>query len=802
MLSLLLIYAIISTLDGAWSDVWNHHKLIPEWCWERSRSEHSGLLHHEYVDAGDVSPTRKEVRFDDGTVARPIIRLNSNLKPQPTEEGPCAHEREKQTLLFDESAEENDNLSPPFHVECFIGPRQNPEGNECVDSNEPETPCLSTPKSVDISEDSVIDQPIEEPDSAAKFESTLMTVRSSPKPLLRNTRNEGDLIPSQQQEAFSGKLPSETTPRSKDPEQKGIDDESPLNPFAKMLEHASAEQSKTKRQIDPQSDKDLPIRAKGTEIMADDNLDDGCSFAQTNKGSESDLKDDNSLLTVHCGEIEIRKTDTGEEDELSASKMKGLTRPGVATNKGTNDKVPDNSSGQLIRRSQAKKAKAKKGEIPQNPLKIPENPLSGDIIPGGSAIPENDSKSLELPIFRPVSDPKIVAAIKKKLQSTRDGFTPLDLRQCSQVTVYWEEIFNDIADPLSYDKEIRNVLEQHRGNHFIAPFLNMDPFPARPGKKLSLDRCLTERNRVLIALYGFLDLKHVLAELVYLKDSCNHQANLEHVMFSLRDLPDQSDFEMIYKQFVSLEPSPTKRSSAQKEFHKYLQQQSRPKTASKKINFNLKNHRDRPLFHSLYRFFQVATESMVVLLMEEAKSILYTRISPRLQKLGINTSTVNEMIDVHTDFLSPYNVLFGTDHLYLVNLVKFVIQFDGNDINIWRKMCSPTIKMAKILEDINTYHTKLLTIDKLLEWRAGPRKRNLTIIRHGKDWGSPVMDELVRCIARDGNLDIVEQRRAPRGFLHTLQRTRIVSSWSWNFALIVISNFFFWLNLWMLYHKD
>ena len=520
--------------------------------------------------------------------------------------------------------------------------------------------------------------------------------------------------------------------------------------------------------------------------------------------------------SLKCGNISLTVNHLSDHEHIQEQQQRNIVDlPGSpSARRNSSNSLHDRLTGNDLHKSpqqsqsQKSKTKKKKKKNQQKKIKVTTELYAGDDVTADllsefdskkqddqdtedfkdSSNSQQDVKSLETSSFRPATDPRKVAAIKKKMQFARGGSEPKEM-QSFQVTVYWEDIKSDMNDPWRYEKEIRIIMERHRNNHFIIPFLKTKGNPNIMGKKVSIDLCLTERNNVLIALRVFLD---ILSNPVSLKSTSAHQAVLEHVMLSLRELENRKDFEFIYRRFAIIEPPVKDRSLSQKEFHKYLLQQSRPKATPKQTSFNLQQYgyADRLVFQSVYRFFEVAVESMVVLMRDEAKVVMFTGISPKLETLDINISTVDQMVGKHNDFGSPYLELLSTNHLEL--LVETLPGLD-NKIRNWRKICEHAIELQLILEDIITYHIKLVSIEKLLEWRAGPnrKKHNFTIFRHGKDWGSPLMIELVRCIARDTNINIIEKRRGlgrvVSGFLPPVR--------SLEFAVAVTSFFVFFLLL-------
>ena len=67
---------VIIPSDTSWSDLWNHGRIIPEWCWRGNRSIHSELLCYEYVHNGPEPLLKKEIQWDDG----PIVRRSTGSK--------------------------------------------------------------------------------------------------------------------------------------------------------------------------------------------------------------------------------------------------------------------------------------------------------------------------------------------------------------------------------------------------------------------------------------------------------------------------------------------------------------------------------------------------------------------------------------------------------------------------------------------------------------------------------------------------------------------------------------------------
>merc|ERR1711951_72889 len=72
--------------------------------------------------------------------------------------------------------------------------------------------------------------------------------------------------------------------------------------------------------------------------------------------------------------------------------------------------------------------------------------------------------------------------------------------------------------------------------------------------------------------------------------------------------------------------------------------------------------------------------------------------------------------------------------------------------------------MAVIFEQITQCHTNMNAIAKLLEWRTGSdwKKQNVTLFRHGRNWGNKWMEELIRCITSDNKIQMIQQRRTKK----------------------------------------
>ena len=405
--------------------------------------------------------------------------------------------------------------------------------------------------------------------------------------------------------------------------------------------------------------------------------------------------------------------------------------------------------------------------------------------------------------------PENLAAIKKKMMTARGNFESSDVSQRAQVTVYWMEIKSNIADPYRYNNNLWNIMEENHNDIMIAPFIE----ESYKSQKLNLKSSLTDYHRVLIELRGFLNEKH-LSELHPNRKLEIHQANLESIMSLFRQrFPDGTVFKRIFDQFIEFEkksPFPSfakKQSQSQLKLRDYLKQFADPN--SRKINLNLSQYRNEDhmlLLQSLYRFFHVVTTSMIRLLGDEAQSIFDTKILPKLRKLDSESSTVNEMLGAQpemSDIQSVYNAVLNPINLHLKKMESLLEDGFARDagfkIFCVKRMCKEAVELEAILQDISNYHTTLVTINELLDWRLGESKRNMTIIRHGKDWGSPLMNKLVNFIAREGHLDINERKRESSngGNIQSIYEwiQWLVAADSWMKTLILISQFVFFVHL-------